>query len=212
MLKSQNCDKDFRQYWEDSLIRSQLPIAQHEHLYRLLSRAYSEPQRYYHTQQHIVECLSLFHEIKQCLNDSLAVETALWFHDVIYDPQASDNELQSAELMQQICQHFLSSTQLEKVYTWILATQRHTPSEDDDLNYLLDIDLAILGSSSNRFEEYEKQIKFEYAWVEPNVYQIKRFDVLNYFYQMNPIYQTCYLQNRFEMRAKDNLAKRIINL
>ena len=196
----------FKSYW--LRFSSQLSIEQDisQTLLNILITAYSEPQRAYHNVQHIAECLAHFQSIQSSLNDPIAVETAIWFHDVIYDPRASDNELQSAELMKQVCDPFLSEPQIEKVYQWIIATQKHQPSDDHDLNSLLDIDLAILGSSAERFAEYQQQIQFEYAWVESGVYQVKRKQLLQQFEQMNPIFQTSYINQCLEKQAKRNLA------
>lgn len=170
-----------------------------------LKHAYTEAQRAYHNVQHILECLDHFKQVQTHLEDPIAVEMAIWFHDAVYDPKASDNEWRSAELMKQRCQDFMSTERVEKVYQWIIATQKHQPSNDFDLNTLLDIDLAILGSDSQRFSEYEKQIRFEYAWVEPDLYHIKRKQVLAHFYQMNQIYQTEYFRHHYEKQAKLNL-------
>lgn len=193
----------FRQYW--------LQFSHHccmqnsEVLYELLFKAYTESQRYYHTVQHLVECLDLFYQIKHLLDDPEAVELAIWFHDVVYDPQSSDNEEKSAELMQQYCADFLSKNRLEKVFVWIVATKKHQATQELDLNFLLDIDLAILGSTPQRFTEYEQQIQKEYAWSDPEIYSVKRAEVLAHFYQMQPIYQTSYFQQIYEAQAKNNL-------
>lgn len=197
----------FKSHW--LRFSSQLSIEQDvsQTLLNMLITAYTEPQRAYHSVQHIVECLAHFQSIQSNLNEPIAVETAIWFHDVIYEPKASDNELQSAELMKQLCNIFLSEQQIEKVYQWIIATQKHLPSDDNDLNSVLDIDLAILGSDEKRFAEYEQQIQFEYAWVDADVYQVKRKQVLQQFEQMNPIYQTSYFNQRLEIQAKINLSK-----
>ena len=48
---------------------------------------------------------------------------------------------------------------------------------------MLDIDLAILAATPERFMQYEQQIQQEYAWVDPEVYSIKRKEVLMNFYQ-----------------------------
>lgn len=199
--------EQFQQYWAQFASQLKLENSVSESLLDLLFKAYSEPQRYYHTCQHIVECLDLFHDIKQDLHDPIAVELAIWFHDVVYDPQATDNELQSAELMKHHCQKFLTVSQLTQIYDWIVATQKHAHANDSDLKYLLDIDLAILGSNQTRFVEYEQQIQKEYAWVSPELYKIKRGDVLAYFYQMDSIYQSDYFSRLFEQRAKENLAQ-----
>ncbi|MEA5468385.1 hypothetical protein VB714_05850 [Spirulina sp. 06S082] len=55
--------------------------------------AYREKHRYYHTLQHIEECLILYDRLP---TKSPTVEIALWFHDVIYNPQGPNNEMQSA--------------------------------------------------------------------------------------------------------------------
>ena len=203
----QNYTEPFQQYWAQFSSQLKLDAQQTCILFHLLFNAYTESQRYYHTIQHIVECLDLFHQIKEQLNDTIAIELAIWFHDVIYDPKAIDNEEQSAELMQKSCSNLLASDQIQKVYDWIIATKKHQALTDQDLNYLLDIDLAILGNSTARFAEYEQQIQQEYTWVESDLYKLKRAEVLQYFYQMQPIYQTHYFNHLFEDQAKQNLLK-----
>ena len=195
----------FESYWQQFSNHLMLADAHSKALLRLLLDAYSEPQRHYHTIQHIVECLAFFHQIKNQLNDPIAVELAIWFHDAIYNPQAIDNEEKSAELMEQYCSQLFEKAQLQKVYEWIIATKKHSPAIDQDLNYLLDIDLAILGSSKRRFAEYEQQIQQEYSWVDADLYRVKRAEVLNYFFEMKPLYQTEYFRDLLEEQAKNNL-------
>lgn len=99
----------------------------------------------------------------------------------------------------------LSIDIVEKIKLWIVATQRHEATDELDLQFLLDIDLAILAASPVRFAEYEQQIQQEYAWVDPDVYSIKRKEVLAHFYQTEPLYQTEYFQQNFEQITKGNL-------
>jgi hypothetical protein len=170
-----------------------------------LIAAYSEKQRAYHTLQHLYECLVLVDSIRADLIDADAVALALWFHDAVYDPQAKDNELKSAELFEQYLAQDLSFDIVQKIKRWILVTQKHEATNELDLQFLLDIDLAILAASAERFTEYEQQIQQEYAWVYPDIYLIKRKQVLAHFYQTEPLYQTEYFQQNFEQRAKENL-------
>lgn len=174
-------------------------------IFNKLIAAYSEKQRAYHTLQHLYECLILLESIRADLNDVHAVALALWFHDVVYDPQAKDNELKSAELFEQYLAQDLSADDVQKIIRWILATQRHEATDKLDLQFLLDIDLAVLAASPERFADYEQQIQQEYAWVDPDVYSIKRKEVLTHFYQTEPLYQTEYFQQNFEQKAKGNL-------
>lgn len=175
-----------------------------------LIAAYGEKQRAYHSVQHLYECLSLHQSIQSELNDSSAVALALWFHDAIYNPQAPDNELKSAELFEQLMAQDLLPDTLAKIKRWILATQRHASTDETDLQFLLDIDLAILAAPPERFIQYEQQIQQEYAWVDPEVYSIKRKEVLLHFYRSEPLYQTAYFQKNFELNTKQNL-RQILN-
>ena len=177
----------------------------------ILIAAYSEKQRAYHTVQHIYECLILFESIRSELNDAHAVALAIYFHDVIYDPQAKDNELKSAELFEQYMAQDLTVNTVQKIKQWILATQKHVSTDVPDLQFLLDIDLAILAATPERFMQYEQQIQQEYSWVDPEVYLIKRKEVLVHFYQTKPLYQTAYFQKNFELRAKQKL-KQILDI
>ncbi|MCU4401675.1 metal-dependent hydrolase [Acinetobacter pittii] len=174
-------------------------------IYHELIAVYSEKQRAYHTVQHLYECLSLMEAVQYELNDPYAVALALWFHDAVYDPEAKDNELKSVELFEQLMAQDLSFDTLEKIKRWILATQKHTSTDETDLQFLLDIDLAILAATPERFIQYEQQIQQEYSWVDPEVYTIKRKEILMHFYQSEPLYQTVYFQKNFELNAKDNL-------
>lgn len=199
------------QQYLSTLEKSWFELHRHYHfsepqkIFNKLIAAYSEKQRAYHTLQHLYECLVLLDSIRSDLKDAYSVELALWFHDAVYDPQAKDNELKSAELFGRYIAQDLSVEIVKKIKRWIIATQKHTSTDELDLQFLLDIDLAILAASPERFAEYKQQIQQEYAWVDPDVYSIKRKEVLTHFYQAEPLYQTEYFQHSFEQRAKMNL-------
>ena len=61
-----------------------------------LMAAWSEPHRHYHDQRHLRECLALWTRWRDHSRRPGEVAIALWFHDAIYDPHASGNELNSA--------------------------------------------------------------------------------------------------------------------
>ena len=200
--------QQFRQAWQKLLPQS-LPehwsVEQHERCLEKLLHAYQEPQRAYHSLQHIMECLVLFEKVQSQIEDALAVQLAIFFHDVVYQPHSASNEQESAMLMRQQLAGALPETQLDKIVKWILATQQHAVASESDLAYLLDIDLAILGSSPQRFAEYQQQIRQEYVWVDELMYQEKRHAVLRQFYLAQPLYQTRYFQQHYEQQAKTNL-------
>ena len=59
---------------------------------------YAEPQRAYHTLEHIMHCLGEFAGVREQAGEPEAVEVAIWFHDAVYNPLLKTNEKKSADL------------------------------------------------------------------------------------------------------------------
>ncbi len=168
--------------------------------------AYARPERHYHTQQHLAECLALFDEYAALASDPGAVEVALWFHDAIYQPSRSDNEVLSASWARAALGEVgAPSEQLDTIEALILATVHTAMPPGPDPQLLVDIDLSILGASPQRFAEYDAQIRREYAFVPTVVYRQKRRSVLRSFLNRASIYRTEPFRDRFEKQARDNL-------
>ena len=176
-----------------------------------LQAAYAQPQRYYHTQQHLQECLTLLTEVEHLAKQPAELTLALYFHDAVYEPQAHDNEAKSAAWAERVLtQCHASLTLVQRIKQLIMATQHHQIAADDnDGQLLLDIDLAILGQEPTRFNEYEQQIRQEYLWVSEQDYRVGRAKVLTGFLQRKAIYQSDYFRKRFEQQARLNLSKQI---
>jgi predicted metal-dependent HD superfamily phosphohydrolase len=172
-----------------------------------LQAAYAQPQRFYHNQQHLQECLTRLNEVKHLARYPEHIAIALYFHDAIYDPQAHDNEAQSAAWVAHVLKSSGASMALiERIKQWIMATQHHVIHEDDnDGKLLLDIDLSILGQEPARFKQYEQQIKQEYAWVADEAFKQGRCQVLESFLQRKWIYQTDYFRKHLEHQARLNI-------
>src|SRR3954447_17771415 len=63
---------------------------------------WSEPQRHYHTADHLAAVLCIIDENAAVAADPDAVRLAAWFHDAVYNPQRLDNEEASALLAEAI--------------------------------------------------------------------------------------------------------------
>jgi predicted metal-dependent HD superfamily phosphohydrolase len=87
----------------------------------------------------------------------------------------------------------------------ILTTKYHVASSDPDAGLLLDVDLSILGQPEERFLEYEKQIREEYAWVPESIFKSKRAEILAAFLSRGRIYATEWFLERYETAARINL-------
>lgn len=57
-----------------------------------------ETWRYYHTLNHVYSLLKLIDEEKSNVQDINLMRLIAWFHDIIYIPNRSDNEEQSARV------------------------------------------------------------------------------------------------------------------
>lgn len=177
------------------------------HLYEQLLQAYSEPQRHYHTLQHLAECLQLQSESAHLAQRPAEIAIALWFHDAVYDVKAHDNEARSADWAVTALQAAGVSVEVQtRLHALIMATEHTTAPLEGDAALLVDIDLAILGAAPARFAQYERQIQQEYAWVPEDVFVEKRKAVLQGFQDRPCVYSTSFFFERLEAPARANLA------
>jgi predicted metal-dependent HD superfamily phosphohydrolase len=124
--------------------------------YDRLAACYAEPTRHYHNATHISDCLSEFDGARALAVDPLAVEIAIWFHDVVYQAGAADNEERSAELASGWLRQAAASRRLvDAVQRLILSTRSHEIGLHTDAPLIVDVDLSVLGSNPGRFWEYE---------------------------------------------------------
>lgn len=175
-------------------------------LYEQLLQAYSEPQRHYHTLQHLAECLQLQSESTHLAQRPAEIAIALWFHDAVYDVKAHDNEARSADWAVTALQAAGVSAEVQaRAHALIMATEHTAAPLAGDAALLVDIDLAILGAAPTRFAEYEWQIRQEYAWVPEDVFMAKRHAVLQAFVARLNVYSTAFLHSKLESAARANL-------
>jgi predicted metal-dependent HD superfamily phosphohydrolase len=172
---------------------------------------YSEPRRHYHTARHIDECLAEFELIRARASNPVALELAIWLHDIVYDPKAADNEEQSARFAVD-CLNNAPPELASLVSQLILTTKHHSPANTPDAPVLIDIDLNILGKPPEKFAEYERQIREEYAWVPLDVFCEKRATILREFLGRERIFRTPLFYERYEIQARENLAQSIADL
>ena len=175
-----------------------------------LLACYAEPQRHYHTQQHLEECLALLEQVRDLAEHPEEVEMALWFHDAIYDVKGSGNEERSAEWAHRaLVAAGAAPTAAERVRQLVLVTRHDDVPGNVDEQVLVDIDLAILGAERPRFDEYERQIRDEYAFVPGFLFRRKRRQILRTFLDRPVLYSTAMLRERLEARARENLRRAI---
>jgi predicted metal-dependent HD superfamily phosphohydrolase len=177
-----------------------------------LMAAYSESHRHYHNLEHISEMLRVVSRLADLTTGVGVVQLAVWFHDVVYNSRAKDNEERSAaRAVAEL--NFLPSDMLEHIRAMILATRHTTEAPiDADTAVLLDADLAMLGAEERRYDRYASAIRQEYAWVEEAPYREGRSKVLDSFLLRPRIFCTQRMFEVGESAARANLRRELDRL
>ena len=174
---------------------------------------YSEKHRAYHNLSHIKALLAPIFKMEFEDRDE-AVELAIWFHDAVYDPKSSTNEVESARLaVEKLSELNYPKAKIERVEKMILATEKHDASGlDEDGKMFLDLDLGILGADVELYKKYSKAIRAEYSFVPEDLYREKRREILERFLQRKSIYYTAEMRATYEKAARANIANEIKEL
>jgi predicted metal-dependent HD superfamily phosphohydrolase len=209
----------WQQSWYDDMENSSYQklyeLGRVDSVFELLVTAYTQPDRHYHNLNHIDRLLTSWERFNQGkLRDPMAVFLAIWFHDFVYDPQLTDNEIQSAKVATELLTNLGASIDtIVHVEQLILATQGHQSSpEDFDKCVFLDADLAILGADPVAYQAYARSIRREYSWVSDLEYKAGRIRVLESFLQRDRLYFTDLMFDELESIARTNMKQEIAEL
>jgi predicted metal-dependent HD superfamily phosphohydrolase len=172
----------------------------------LLTR-YTEAHRHYHNAAHVVTCLGELHGIGAPLagDDRGALDLALFFHDVLYDPQRKDNEEASAVFAHHFLAGLVEPPLAKQVARLVRITDHRHPPAAPDEGLVIDADLSILGQPRAVFTAYEQAIRKEYAHVPDRAFRAGRAKVLEHFLAQPRIYSTDPFFERYEVPARENL-------
>jgi len=176
-----------------------------------LFSAYSESHRHYHTLDHITACLEHLNKVKHLTNKPAEIAMALWFHDAVYKPLSKRNERQSALWAERFLKkNNIDEACISRVCSMIMATQHHAKNSSVDESIMVDIDLSILGASSDHYDKFEHNIRKEYKRVPLILYTTKRKQLLQGFLDRAYIYNTGYFRDHFEHQARENISNALL--
>ena len=204
------------QRWLSLTKRLQIPDNQADVLFQEIEKHYNNTNRQYHNLDHLTVLLHFFEKFKAVLKDPDLVEAAIWYHDIIYDVKQQDNEAQSALLAKKrLAFSKLSPSQIEAVSIMIQATKAHKYLADIHpmgTPFLLDFDLAILGSDWSSYQEYAQKIRQEYHIYPGDLFNTGRAHALAIFLERERIYHTSIFHAEREELARSNLQREIDEL
>ena len=198
--------------WEKLLLKFGVEQQMAQSLFLDLSSFYSSSERHYHTLTHIQHFLSVVETLTPRAENLEAIELAAWFHDLIYDSKAKDNEEKSADYAESILKSLaIPGEVIAQVKRLILRTKSHQITEEDDLDtkIMLDADLAILGVEDAEYGRYAQAIRWEYSWVGDEDYRKGRTQFLQSLLKRPKIYQMEEVFEALETKARNNLREEL---
>lgn len=205
-------DLDARVAWQQHLGHG--PVA--DRWYESVVARYSEAHRRYHDMRHVrwvirhVLALAADHVVV----DLGAIIAAAFFHDVVYDPTAHDNEAVSARLAGDALRELgWPADRIATVAAMIEGTAQHDHTEVDvDTAVLFAADLAVLAAEPAGYGDYVRNVRHEYGHVDAEQWTAGRSDVLRRFLARSAIYAPWLSLDAWERRARANLAAELATL
>ncbi len=171
-----------------------------------LLRRHREPQRHYHTAQHVQAVLSHLDVLDP--SDDPALRLAGFYHDAVYDSPLAPGSESNEERSAQLAQRELAGCEAElvtRVVDLIRATDGHRLVPVKGAGEFLDADLSILGAEPRIYDRYAEQIRKEYAHVTDADYRTGRGLVLRRFLEPDSLFFTPVAQSLWEADARRNL-------
>lgn len=168
-----------------------------ESVYEELASLYERADRHHHSFEHIADMLLLAERFP--LEDPLAFKAAILYHDIIYEVhryaptyKSLSNEEHSAIVCTNTLErHNISSAVIERARNLIQWTETHkVPDGDEEAALFMDIDMAVLGSSPERYQRYARETAQEFLRAfTPAQYETGRTVFLNKV-KGQPVFQT----------------------
>ncbi|WP_328223460.1 HD domain-containing protein [Streptomyces sp. NBC_00310] len=179
-----------------------------------LIERWSEPQRKYHTLDHLTAVLDRVEVLEDHAADPDLVRLAAWFHDAVYLPERSTNEERSARLAERALREAgVAQEKVAEVVRLVLLTVTHDPADDDPNGQVLcDADLAILASAPDAYAAYAAAVRAEYGFVPDEAFRAGRAAVLRQLLDLPRLFRTPYGQREWEGRARENLRAELTGL
>ncbi|WP_299824712.1 hypothetical protein [uncultured Pontibacter sp.] len=198
---------DLQLQWEKLCAEYTTDTALVAQLWNELAQAHTSETRHYHTLDHLAYMLELADKYRQPDISYEALQFAIYYHDIIYNPTTPDNEEKSAALAEiRLKALGLPEQEIAFVKELILATKtHHSGSDDATTNFMLDLDLAILGAGWQKYNVYRQAVRKEYSMYSDADFQSGRSNMLVQFISQPNIFKTPFFQERLELQARENL-------
>lgn len=174
--------------------------------WRALGAGYGAVDRHYHSAAHLAFCLVEFDLVHALAQAPDAVEMALWFHDAVLLPEASDNELRSSALFEELARGQFGADFVVSVSSLVLATTHRFGDLSPDEQLICDIDLASLGCDWPCFLADCHGLRAE-SGATAQVYAAAKLRFFDALLARPRIFHTDHFHARYEASARHNVGR-----
>lgn len=140
-------------------------VFKHLNALDMVKKEYSSDDRMYHSLLHINKMVEEYHNLvnsQKVLYHELDILIIL-FHDIVYRPNSSNNELNSANVaMKYMADLKYPKEHMNYVYDGIMTTKTHEKGIELNHNIISDIDMLYLSKPSDLYKLNVDAIKYEY--------------------------------------------------
>jgi predicted metal-dependent HD superfamily phosphohydrolase len=181
--------------------------AQPEPVWQMLQERYKEPHRFYHTLAHLNQCLGELDTAAGQIEQADATEMAIWFHDIIYQYGAKDNEDLSAATFLEAAGAHMAADFVGRVCELISATKHAGAAQDAGIACMVDIDLSGFGLPWEGYLADSNALREEAPGVSDKQYYQGKLRFLDELQRWPSLFQTGYFRERLESTAQANIAR-----
>ena len=176
-------------------------------VWEALYQRYTEDHRCYHTLEHVAHCLLEFDRAAGRIGENDAVELAIWFHDIIYEPDCKDNEAASADFFRTVARPVMDANLVELVCQLILATVHADEPLCGAPAYIVDIDLSSFGLPWDDFLRDSNNLRREGSAIPDAEFYRNKAGFLNALLQRRYIFNTEFFREAHERKARQNIER-----
>jgi predicted metal-dependent HD superfamily phosphohydrolase len=168
---------------------------------------YSQSGRHYHNLDHVNHCLDQSRLVEGLLANVRALNLAIWFHDSVYDPMASDNEAKSAMLFRELAGRAMTDSLIDDVVRLILVTGSGQVPRQADEAFMVDIDHSSFGLPWEPFLADSLAVRAERTHLTDEQYSIQQSRMLTGLLEREAVFVTDFFRARYEHVARSNISR-----
>jgi predicted metal-dependent HD superfamily phosphohydrolase len=201
--------------WCQLIATFDLDFSQAEQQFTDITNAHSEKHRVYHNLSHLTHFFAQLDDIPEIAPEVLF---AVWYHDFVYKTGSKNNEHKSANIaVAALKQLKIDNAIGQRVAELIEATKSHQATsehlnENPQMGYFLDVDMSILGSEPQAYQQYTAAIRQEHRRFPDFLYKPGRKKFLKHTLASEHIFVTPWFQQRYEAQARRNLQAELLTL